>query len=95
MGIAVVTVIFRACLVDQSMDQLGTNLRKCGIKDMTAFLPSGKRNLKALEDHFRKEGLPTVADYINKRQSAQAKDIVSKTMKELCKEDSESNEEVC
>ncbi len=75
------------------MDQLGSNLRKNGIKDLTMFLPPGKRNLKTLEDHFRKEGLAVVADYVNKRQSAQAKDVVVKNMRDMCREDSYSNEE--
>lgn len=75
------------------MDHLGSNMRKHGIKDLTMFLPPGKRNLKTVEDHFRKEGLAVVADYVNKRQTAQAKDVVTKTMKEMCKDDSFSNDE--
>lgn len=76
------------------MDQLGSNLRKGGIKDLTAFMPPSKRNPKTLEEHFRSEGLPAVADYINKRQVAQAKDSVAKATRELCKDDSNSNEDV-
>jgi len=93
-SISVVTVTFRAYLAEQSMDQLGGLLRKSGIKDLTMFLPSSKRNLKTLEEHFRKEGLAVVADYIIKRQLAQAKDVLVKTMKEMCKEDSFSNDEM-
>ncbi|KLO18344.1 ARM repeat-containing protein [Schizopora paradoxa] len=93
-AISVVTFIFKAYLSEQSMDHLGSNMRKNGIKDLTMFLPPNKRNLKTVEDHFRKEGLAVVADYVNKRQTTQAKDVIIKTVKEMCKDDSYSNEEM-
>ena len=45
MSIAVLTIIFRAYLAEQSVDHLATMLRKGGIKDLTAFFPPNKRKI--------------------------------------------------
>lgn len=76
------------------MDQLGGALRRGGIKDLLVFLPANKRDPKALEDHFKKEGLPQVAEWFAKRQYAVAKDSIVKTLKELCEDEARTNDEV-
>lgn len=91
---SVATTVFRAYLIDQSMDHLGAALRRGGIKDLLVFLPANKRDPKALEEHLKKEGLPQVADWFAKRQYAVAKDSIVKTLKELCEDESRSNDEV-
>ncbi|KAF8973283.1 hypothetical protein BDZ97DRAFT_1912836 [Flammula alnicola] len=69
-AINVVTIVFRTYLVDQSMDHLSATLKRGGIKDLLAFFPPNKREGKYLEEHFRKEGLPQVADWWAKKQYA-------------------------
>ncbi|OBZ70960.1 Basic leucine zipper and W2 domain-containing protein 1-A [Grifola frondosa] len=79
----VITLIFRAYLVDQTMDHLAGALKRGGIKDLSAFFPANKRDDKALEEHFRKEGLPQVADWWTKRQFASLKDGIIKALREM------------
>ena len=94
LSLSVATTIFRAYLVDQSMDQLGASLRRGGIKDLLTFLPANIRDPKGLEAHFKTEGLPQVAEWFTKRQLASAKDTIIKTLKELCGDESRSIDEV-
>jgi len=94
LSLSVATTVFRAYLVDQSMDQLGGALRRGGIKDLLVFLPANKRDPKALEEHFKKEGLPQVAEWFAKRQYAVAKDSIVKTLKELCEDEARTNDEI-
>jgi hypothetical protein len=83
-SVSVVTLIFRAYLLDQSMDHLSATLKRGGIKDLLAFFPPNKRDGKALEEHFKKEGLPQVADWWAKKQSAVVKDSIVKELTDLC-----------
>lgn len=94
LALNVVTVIFRTYLLDQTMEHLGSALRKGGVKDLLLFLPTNKRDPKSLEEHFKKAGLPQVAEWFIRRQSAAARDSVVKTMKELCEDENRSNDEV-
>ncbi|KAJ7287529.1 eIF4-gamma/eIF5/eIF2-epsilon-domain-containing protein [Mycena rebaudengoi] len=57
-SVTIVTLVFRAYLLDQSMDHLSSTLKRGGIKDLLAFFPPNKRSSPALEEHFKKEGLP-------------------------------------
>jgi hypothetical protein len=75
------------------MDHLSGTLKKGGIKDMLAFFPPNKRQGKVLEEHFRKEDLPQVADWWAKKQYAVVKEGIVKDLKELC-EHEESPEQV-
>ncbi|KAH8119322.1 ARM repeat-containing protein [Phellopilus nigrolimitatus] len=94
LALDVVTLIFRAYLVDQTMEHLGSALRKGGVKDLLLFLPANKRDPKALEEHFKKAGLPQVAEWFIRKQSAAAKDSVVKTLKELCEDENRTNDEI-
>jgi hypothetical protein len=80
----VITVIFRAYLVDQSMDHLSATLKRGGIKDLLAFFLPNKRESKVLEDHFKKEGLPQVAEWWSKKQSAVVRETLVKELTDLC-----------
>lgn len=82
-----ITLIFRAYLIDQSMDHLSSALKRGGIKDLLAFFPPNKREGKILEEHFRKEGLPQVADWWAKKQYAVVKEGIAKDLQELCERD--------
>ncbi|GLB37073.1 putative eIF4-gamma/eIF5/eIF2-epsilon [Lyophyllum shimeji] len=83
-AIGVLTLIFRSYLVDQPMEHLSASLKKGGIKDLLAFFPPNKRETKNLEDHFRKEGLPQVADWWVKKQYAAVKSELVKELTEMC-----------
>ncbi|TFK44693.1 hypothetical protein BDQ12DRAFT_741975 [Crucibulum laeve] len=83
-SVNVITLIFRAYLVDQSMDHLAAHLKKGGIRDLLAFFPPNKRDGKTLEEHFKKEGLPQVAEWWAKKQYAVVKEGIITDLKDLC-----------
>jgi hypothetical protein len=83
-SVSVISLIFRAYLVDQSMDHLSATLKRGGIKDLLAFFPPNKREGKYLEDHFKKEGLSQVAEWWAKKQYAVVKESIIKELSELC-----------
>ena len=93
MAVGVITFIFRAYLVDQSMDHLAGTLKRGGVKDLLAFFPPNKREGKILEEHFRKEGMPQVADWWAKKQYAVVKEGVIKELTEM-REREDSTEQV-
>ena len=78
-----ITFIFRAYLVDQSMDHLAGTLKRGGVKDLLAFFPPNRREGKILEEHFRKEGMPQIADWWAKKQYAVVKEGVIKDLTEM------------
>ncbi|KAF9474229.1 ARM repeat-containing protein [Pholiota conissans] len=79
-AINVLTIIFRTYLADQSMDHLSAALKKGGVKDLLAFFPPNKREVKHLEEHFRKAGLSQVADWWAKKQYAVVKESIIKEL---------------
>ena len=79
-AVNVVTTIFRAYLTEQSMDHLASALKRGAIKDLLAFFPENKRQDKILDEHFRKAGLPQIADWWTKRQYASMKEDIIKTL---------------
>ena len=87
------TLVFRAYLTEQSMDHLSAALKKGGIKDLLSFFPVNKRETKYLEDHFRKEGLPQVADWWTKKQYAALKETIIKEISEMIERE-ETTEQV-
>lgn len=93
-SVETVTLIFRAYLAEQSMDHLSTSLRKGGVKDLLAFFPPNKRQDKYVEEHFRKAGLPQVADWWTKKQYAALKENIISAIKESLSND-EPHAEVC
>ncbi|KAF7315743.1 W2 domain-containing protein [Mycena indigotica] len=82
LSVSVVTLIFKAYLVDQSMDHLAGTLKRGGIKDLLLFFPPNKRTNQELEEHFKKAGLVNVAEWWAKRQSAVIKDSIIKDLRE-------------
>ncbi|KAF8893353.1 armadillo-type protein [Infundibulicybe gibba] len=83
-SVNVITLIFRAYLIDQSMDHLSATLKRAGIKDLLAFFPANKREGRALEDHFRQQNLPQVADWWAKKQYAVVKESLVRELTEFC-----------
>ncbi|KAI5120650.1 hypothetical protein M0805_007987 [Coniferiporia weirii] len=94
LALHVITRVFRAYLVDQSMDHLGSALRKGGVKDLLLFLPANRRDPKVLEEHFKKAGLTVVAEWFIRRQSAAAKDTVAKMLRDLCEDENRTTDEI-
>ncbi|KIM78920.1 hypothetical protein PILCRDRAFT_824044 [Piloderma croceum F 1598] len=86
-SVGVITLVFRAYLIDQTMDHLSGTLKRGGVKDLLAFFPPGKRDAKALEDHFRKEGLTQVAEWWAKKQYAVVKEGIVKDLQEMSERD--------
>lgn len=69
------------------MDHLAGTLKKGGIKDLLAFFPPQKQDAKALEAHFKTEGLPQVADWFTKRQFAVIKEGLVNGLKQRCEQE--------
>ncbi|KAH0827972.1 armadillo-type protein [Lanmaoa asiatica] len=82
-SVAVLAIIFRAYLADQSMDHLAAALKRGNIKDLLLFFPLNRRDAKILDDFFRKEGLPHVAEWYTKKQYALAKEGIIAELKGL------------
>lgn len=66
------------------MEHLSASLKRGGIKDLPAFFPQNKREGKMLEEHFKKEGLPQVAEWWAKKQYVVVKGELVKDLTELC-----------
>ncbi|XP_047333728.1 eIF5-mimic protein 1 [Impatiens glandulifera] len=63
-----VTDFFREYLVDNSVDDLISVLKRGKIEDnLLDFFPSSKRTAEALTEHFKKEGLLSLAEYNEKK----------------------------
>jgi len=92
-SVSVITLIFRAYLIDQSMEHLSASLKRGGIKDLLAFFPPNRRDGKALEEHFKKEGLPQIAEWWSKKQYVVVKGELVKDLTELCERE-ESPEQI-
>jgi len=82
-SIKVLTQIIRAYLTEQSMDHLSATLKKGGIKDLLSFFPANKREGKYLEDHFKTEGLPQVAEWWTKKQYTALKESLIKDLSDM------------
>ena len=64
------------------MEHLAGTLKRGGIKDLLLFFPPNKRDDKTLDEHFRKAGLPQIAEWWTKRQYASLKDGIIKQLQE-------------
>lgn len=75
------------------MEHLSATLKKGGIKDLFAFFPPNKREAKFLEEHFKKAGIPQVAEWWAKKQYAVVKEGIIKELSETLERE-ESVEQV-
>jgi hypothetical protein len=91
-SVSVLTLVFRAYLVDQSMEHLSATLKRGGIKDLLLFFPPNKRESRILEEHFKKEGLPQISEWWVKRQTAVVKESIIKDIKDLTERDEPSDQ---
>ena len=82
-SVAVLAIIFRAYLADQSMEHLSGALKRGNIKDLLLFFPPNRRDAKVLDDFFRKESLPQVAEWYTKKQYVLAKEGIISELKVL------------
>jgi len=83
-SISFITIVFKIYLLDQSMEHLSATLKRGGVKDLLGFFPENKRNAKNLEAHFKGAGVPQVAEWYAKKQSAVAKEGAMLKVKEMC-----------
>ena len=73
-GLQFLTQFARAYLRRQSIDQLGSTIRRAGLKDIAAVFPLQVRDQKHLEEHFKKEGLPQINDWYAKLALGEVKE---------------------
>ena len=88
-----ITTFFKVFLASQTIEQLGTLLRKSGIQDLLAFFPNTKRDRTHLEKHFKSHGLNSVVEYHTKKVNAAVKEEVVGRLKEMIT-DEDSTEDV-
>lgn len=70
-----IDVVFKTYLADSSIDQLGSALRKGGIKEPLLFFPQTRRSQPGLvSTHFRGAGLNSVAEYFQRRAAKEIRD---------------------
>lgn len=69
-----------------------SRLLKTNFKDLIDVFPSGKKTRAALEAYFKAEGLPQIAEWYAKRQTALVKEEMGTYMTQACEEE-EFNEE--
>lgn len=86
-SINVITLVFRAFLVDQSMEHLSAALKRGGIKDVMEFFPANKRTSKHLQEHFKSHNLPQVGEWYAKKQSGILKVTLVKDLQEWIEHD--------
>lgn len=87
------TVFFRQYLAKQSIEQLGSVVRRSGLKDIASVIPLQTRNRQYLEEHFKKEGLPQINDWYAKLALGEVKEQTIANIAQLIN-DEESNESV-
>lgn len=87
--------VFKAYLVDGTIDTLGSSLRKGGIRDPLLFFPQQKRSQPGVvTNHFKSAGLPSVADYWSRRAAKDARDGVVARLGEMRNDESSSSEDI-
>jgi hypothetical protein len=91
-SLSFLTHFVRAFLSIQSMEHL-SRLLKSNFKDLIDVFPPSKKTRAALEAHFKAEGLPQIAEWYAKRQTAIVKDEMGTYMTQACEEEEEFNEE--
>lgn len=91
------TQVFRTYLADQSIEHLGSALRKAGVRDWLLFFPQTKRSQPdVVSNYFRSEAvnLPQVADYYTRRQNKELRDKTAADLAELVGSDDATTEEM-
>lgn len=92
-AVDVITIVFRTYLMDQTIDHLASTLKKGGIKDLLVFFPANKREDRILDETFRKQGIPQVADWWTKKKYAILKEGIIKAIQGSL-EEGDSDEDV-
>lgn len=88
-----IEVFFRTWLADQTVETLGSTLRKGGIKEPLLFFPQTRRSQPGLvSTHFRSVGLAAVADYFQRRAIRETRDSVMGRIKQMRGVDVEASE---
>lgn len=93
MAVDVITIVFRTYLIDQTIDHLASTLKRGGIKDLLLFFPQNKRDDRILDEMFRKQGIPQVADWWTKKKYVILKEGIIKAIQGSL-EEGDSDEEV-
>src|ERR1700722_13435496 len=85
-------MVFRAYLVDQSMEHLSATLKRGGIKDLLLFFPPNKREDSILVAYFKAQGLPQVSEWWSKKQAAIVKESIIKDLKDMTDRDESADQ---
>jgi hypothetical protein len=79
-----IDVVFKTYLTESTIDQLGSALRKGGIKEPLLFFPQTRRSQPGLvSTHFRSVGLNSVADYFQRRAAKEIRDSTIARLSEM------------
>jgi len=87
------TSFFKTYLAKQGVDQLGSTIRRSGLKDILLVFPQQTRDRKHLEAHFKKEGLQPVNDWYAKQALGEVREETIANVARMVGED-ETNEQI-
>ena len=90
-ALSFLTAFFRQYLARQGIDQLGSTLRRSGLKDIILVFPHQVRDRKHLDDHFKKANLPQINEWYAKLAMGEAKDSTIANVERMIN-DEDSNE---
>ncbi|KAJ3057212.1 hypothetical protein HK097_010572 [Rhizophlyctis rosea] len=90
-----VTGVFKSYLDEQSIDHLGSTLKKAGVDDkLLDFFPPNKRQEEHLARHFEAEGLKPLVEYYKKRQQFAIKEQLKGKLSDMFSSGSSTPQEV-
>lgn len=88
-----VTTYARAYLQLEALEHFALALRKGGVADILEFFPANRRTIGDLTTHFKKAGLPNVADFYQQKRSASVANETLSHLKDMINGD-DSQEEI-
>ncbi|CAG8499576.1 17234_t:CDS:2 [Acaulospora morrowiae] len=88
-----VTAVFKAYLSEQSIDHLGSSLKKAGMDNkLMEFFPPNKRDEEYFARYFEAEDMKQLVDYHNQKQRNSMRDQTIERVKKMLQAESTSAE---
>jgi hypothetical protein len=91
-ALSFLTSFSKTYLAKQTGDQLGSTIRRSGLKDILSVFPPQTRDRKTLEAHFKKEGLQPVNEWYAKLALGEVKEETISNVARMVGEDEENQQ---
>ncbi|KEI39317.1 uncharacterized protein L969DRAFT_438828 [Mixia osmundae IAM 14324] len=92
-SLAFITTYIRTYLTAETIDHLGSSLRRGGVADLILFFPPNKRTMAFAAEHFKKENLDKVWEFYQKQRSAGIREEMAEHLRTMVANE-ESHEEI-